>query len=137
MEKHFTLADNEFEKQFQNCVLDPAIFTHEAHLRLAWIHIRKYGADIAIDHIRFQLQSFVENLDARNKYYETVTIAAVKAVFHFMLKSKTDNFKDFITENSRLKKNFKELLAFHYQTDIFNSPIAKEKYLTPELLPFD
>ena len=137
MEKHFTLTDTEFETQFQNCSLDPAIFTHEAHLRLAWIHITKYGAEIAIDNIRSQLQNFVDSLGAKNKYNETVTVAATKAVYHFILKSKTNNFKDFITENSRLKTNFKELLAFHYQTDIFNSPTAKEKYLVPELLPFD
>ena len=37
MEQHYTLTDNEFEKQFQTSSLDPAIFTHEAHLRLAWI----------------------------------------------------------------------------------------------------
>ena len=137
MEKHFTLTDNEFEKQFRSCLLDSAIFTHEAHLRLAWIHITKYGADVAIDNIRNQLQNFVINLGAKNKYNETVTIAAIKAVYHFMLKSKTDNFKDFIAENSRLKNNFKELLSFHYQTDIFNSATAKKKYLVPELLPFD
>jgi len=137
MEKHFTLTDTEFETQFQSCSLDPAIFTHEAHLRLAWIHITKYGADIAIDNIRCQLQNFVDSLGAKNKYNETVTVAATKAVYHFILKSKTNNFKDFIVENSRLKNNFKELLAFHYQTDIFNSPAAKERYLVPDLLPFD
>lgn len=137
MERHFTLTDIELEKQFQSCSLDPAIFTHEAHLRLAWLYINKYGADKAIDNICCQLQNFVDSLGLKNKYNETVTIAAVKAIYHFMLKSKTDNFRDFITENSRLKYSFKELMAFHYQTDIFNSPTAKEMYLMPELLPFD
>ncbi len=137
MEQHFTLMDIEFEEQFKSCSLHPAIFTHEAHLRLAWIHIHKYGANIAIDNIRSQLQNFVEHLGAKNKYNETVTIAAIKAVYHFILRSKTDNFEDFIAENQSLKNNFKELLAFHYETDVFNSPIAKEKFLTPELLPFD
>lgn len=137
MERHFTLTDIEFEKQFQSCSLDPAIFTNEAHLRLAWIHITNYGAGIAVDNIRCQLQNFVDSLGAKNKYNETVTMAAVKAVYHFMLKSKTDNFRDFITENLRLKNSFKELMSFHYQTDIFKSPTAKEKYLMPELLPFD
>ena len=137
MEQHFTLTDGEFEKQFESCSLNPVMFTHAAHLRLAWIHIYKYGAGIAIDNIRFQLQRFVDNLGVRSKYNETVTIAAIKAVYHFMLTSNTDNFTDFITENPKLKNNFKELMASHYQTDIFNSPIAKEKYLVPELLPFD
>ncbi|MDJ1503314.1 hypothetical protein [Xanthocytophaga agilis] len=137
MEPHFVLTDNEFEEQFHAYLLDPHLFTHEAHLRLAWIHIHKYGADAAIDNIRCQLQQFVDHLGATDKYNETVTIAAIKAVYHFMIKSKTDNFRDFITENPRLKYNFRELMAFHYTTDIFNSHLAKEKYLTPELLPFD
>jgi hypothetical protein len=42
-EKHLDLSDNEFEKQFINCELSPDIFSHEAHLRLAWINIKKMG----------------------------------------------------------------------------------------------
>lgn len=137
MEKYYILTDFEFEKQFKSCSLDPAIFTHEAHLRLAWIHINKYGVDVAIDKIRCQLQDYVDSLGAKNKYNETVTIAAIKAVYHFMLTSKTNNFKDFIIENIKLKQNFKELIACHYKIDIFNSPAAKSKYLMPDLLPFD
>ncbi|MEO8110092.1 MAG: hypothetical protein ABI594_08675 [Ginsengibacter sp.] len=103
MEQHFTLTDNEFEKQFQNCLLDPAIFTHEAHLRLAWIHIRKYGADIAIGNIRLQLQNFVDNLGARNKYNETVTIAAVKAVFILCLNQRQITLKILLRKIQGLK----------------------------------
>lgn len=137
MERHFTLTDEEFEKQFREGLLNAALFTHEAHLRLAWIHIRKYGVAAAIENIPCQLQRFVTALGARHKYNETVTIAAIKAVSHFMRKSGADNFTDFIAGNPRLKYNFTDLLACHYQTDIFNAPAAKEKYLAPELLPFD
>jgi hypothetical protein len=43
MNSPFKLRDELFEKQFQNCQFNPALFNHEAHLRLAWIHITKYG----------------------------------------------------------------------------------------------
>lgn len=131
------ITDNEFEKQFREGSLNPAIFTHEAHLRLAYIHISKYDIDAAIDNIRSQIKNYVDRLGARNRYNETLTVAAIKAVYHFMRKSGTDNFRDFITENPRLKTNFKDLLSFHYRMDIFNSPLAKEKYLAPELLSFE
>ena len=134
---HYTLTDNMFEEQFENCSLNPTIFTHEAHLRLAWIHIKKYGVDKAIDNIRCQLQNYVGFVGAKDKYNETLTIAAIKATYHFMLKSDADTFEGFIDENPRLKNSFKDLMAFHYQSDIFNSPIAKKKYLMPELLTFD
>jgi hypothetical protein len=137
MERHFELSDIEFERQFSACKLNPEIFTHEAHLRLAWIHIRYYGIDIAIDNVTTQLQNFVVSIGAKDKYNLTLTIAATRAVYHFMLKSNSDNFQDFILENPRLKNHFKELISCHYKTDIFKSDKAKGKYLEPELLPFD
>ncbi|MDX1943095.1 MAG: hypothetical protein SFU99_21205 [Saprospiraceae bacterium] len=137
MEKHFHLSDLAFEQQFADCSLDPTLFSHEAHLRLAWIHIKKYGIDQAIENICQQIKHYAASLGAHDKYNETVTIAAIRAVYHFMLRSKTDHFQDFIIENPRLKTSFKELLFSHYSTDIFTSERAKKEYLEPELLPFD
>ena len=137
MEKHFELSNMEFEIQFSNCILDPAIFSHEAHLRLAWIHIKKYGVEKAVQNICTQLLAFVTAVGEKNKFNETVTIAAIKAVYHFMKKSTSNNFPDFIHEFPRLKYNFKELMAFHYKKDIYISEKAKQEYLEPDLLPFD
>lgn len=137
METHFELTDTEFKSQFSACTLDPNLFTHEAHLRLAWIHINHYGIDKAIEHVTTQLQRFVESLGAKDKYNMTLTISAIRAVYHFMLTSKTNSFQSFILENPRLKNNFKELLSYHYSTDIFTSEQAKKEYLEPELLPFE
>ncbi|HNP32904.1 MAG TPA: hypothetical protein PKN96_06400 [Flavobacterium sp.] len=137
MEKHFHLDDSEFEKAFENCTIDPVIFTHEAHLRLAWIHITKYGEENAIGNICKQLMVFVEFVGANGKYNKTLTVAAIKAVHHFIKKSKSDTFDDFITEFPHLKYNFKELMNFHYKIDIFNSMQAKTEFLEPDLVPFD
>lgn len=137
MEKHTTLTDSQFEQQFSECTLDPALFTHEAHLRLAWIHVHQYGIGKAIENITSQLKNFTAHLGAANKYNHTVTIAAIRAVYHFKLRSVTTSFNDFISENSRLKTSFKELLFSHYSSDIFKSEQAKKEYLEPELLPFD
>ena len=137
MEKYFILCDSEFEKQFINCKLNPAAFTHEAHLRLAWINIDRYGIDQAEKNIQNQLKKFVVFVGAKDKFNMTLTLAAIKAVYHFMLKSNSDNFKDFITEFPRLKSNFKELMYCHYGFDIYNSEKAKTEFLEPDLVPFD
>ena len=136
MKDHYQLTNEEFESQFSNCTLDSSIFNHEAHIRLAWIHIDKYGIEQALINVDSQLYSYVCSLGAEDKYNKTVTIAAVKAVYHFMQKSNSNNFKDFILEHPRLKTNFKELLDKHYSIDIFNSDIAKSSFLEPNLLPF-
>ena len=96
METHFELSDADFEAQFADCKLDPSIFNHEAHLRLAWIHIDKYGIEQAEENIQKQLQDFVAHVGAKDKYHETLTIVAVQAVNHFMQQSKSDNLQDFI-----------------------------------------
>lgn len=137
MENHLDLIDNQFEEQFSNCSLKPALFNHEAHLRLAWIHINKYGIEKAIENISAQLQQYVESLGVKDKYNTTVTVAAIRAVYHFMLQSNTKDFQRFIAENHRLKYSFRELLSYHYTTDIFKSENARREYLRPELLPFD
>ena len=137
MGNHLSLSDLEFEFQFQNCELDPLDFTHEAHLRLAWINIQRYGIDRAVTNIQDQLKRFVKHAGVKDKYNTTLTIAATKAVYHFMLKSESDNFRDFILEFPQLKNNFKELMACHYGFDIYNSEKAKKGFLEPDLLPFD
>lgn len=137
MNSHYKLNDLEFVNQFQKATLDPKLFSHEAHLRLAWIYINNDGVDKAIIEISSQLTNYVASLNASEKYNETVTIAAIKAVYHFWLKSESNTFKGFIEEFPRLKNNFKALLASHYDIDIFNSEIAKSTFLKPNLLPFD
>lgn len=137
MEKHRELSDSEFEHQFITCALRPSDFTHEAHLRFAWINIRQYGIEQAEERVQHHLKNFVEYVGATDKYNTTLTIAAIKAVYHFMCKSDSKNFKEFIAEFPRLKNSFKELMASHYGFDIYNSEIAKKKFLEPDLLPFD
>lgn len=137
MQNHFDLSDAEFAHQFASCTLDATLFSHEAHLRLAWLLIDAHGIETAIDKIQEQLQSFVEHVGARDKYNKTLTIAATKAVYHFMLKSRSGSFRDFIMEFPQLKSNFRGLMEAHYAIDIFTLPQARVEFLEPDLLPFD
>lgn len=137
MENHYQFNNKAFELQFRNGTLNPSLFNHEAHIRLAWVHITKYGIEQALINVDSQLYNFVCSLGAKDKYNKTVTLAGVKAVYHFVRKSKSNNFNDFIEEFPRLKTNFKDLLAQHYNSDIFNSETAKSSFLEPNVLPFD
>ncbi|MEL6556893.1 MAG: hypothetical protein AAFQ94_01835 [Bacteroidota bacterium] len=137
MKDHFQYTDEELEELFQSKKLKPAYFSHEAHLRLAYIHIKRYGEKQAIANITHQIRAYAESLGAHDKYNHTVTIAAIKAVSHFMNKSDAATFKELIAQFPRLTKNFKELLFAHYSQDIFNLESARKEFLEPDLLPFD
>lgn len=137
MEKHFQFSDSEFENQFANCSLPADDFTHEAHIRLAWVHITKYGLRGAEENIQRQLLNYVRFLEAEEKFNTTLTVAAIKAVHHFIQKSRSTDFSSFMEEFPRLKTHFKDLMAQHYGFDIYHSSAAKKSFLEPDLLAFD
>lgn len=137
MENHFRFSDEEFQHQFKTYTLNPEYFSHEAHIRLACIYISKHEISKALKTIEKQLMDYVAHLGEHDKFNKTLTLAATKAVYHFMLKSKSDNFKDFIAEFPQLKNSFRTLIDCHYGFDIFTSQKAKTKFLEPDLLPFD
>ncbi len=136
-QKHRELTDSEFEKQFEHCLLDSKDFSHEAHLRLAWIHVTKYGIDQGIENIQTQLKKYVKHIGEEKIFNTTLTVAAVMVVYHFMLKSKFNSFDVFIQKHSRLNTHFKLLIDSHYGLDIYKNDLAKATYLKPDLVAFD
>jgi len=52
--------------------------------------------------------------DDGTKFHKTLTVAAVKTANHFLLKSETENFLDFIIEFPKLNNNFKDLIECRY-----------------------
>ena len=137
MEKHYQLDDDAFVTAFSKQELNPEWFSHEAHLRLAWIHIRKHGIKKAIDTVSHDIRQFASHHGAADKFHVTVTVAAVRAVYHFILKSESGTFQDFIQEYPQLKTKFRELLDSHYSMDIFRSELARGEFLHPDKSPFD
>jgi hypothetical protein len=134
LEGHLILNDSEFERQVANCTLNPSLFTHESRLRLAWLHIHRYGIEKAIENVSSQLLSYASILGINYTYNKTMTRAALHTVYHFKRQSRSKNFADFILEFPELKFNFKELTGFHYANDTFNSIHERYEfdYVEPE-----
>lgn len=137
MENHRLLTDEAFLKAFQKCTLAPADFSHEAHLRLAYVLINDLGPFQAEKMLVKLLKDYVAHVDAADKFNYTLTLAGTKVVSHFMQRSSGNNFQEMLEEFPQLKHNFKGLMACHYSIDIFDSTQAKYGYLEPDFLPFD
>lgn len=136
MEKHYRFTDQQFEERFSTCRFPGNDFTHEAHIRLAWIHLHRYGIQKAIEHVTHQIKAFSESLEVSENYHHTVTTAAVYAVAHFYTRSESSTFETFIEEFPQLKTNFRALLSSHYSYDVVKSDQAKKEYQEPDLVPF-
>ena len=70
------------------------------------------------------------------KFNMTVTVAAVKAVDHFVRRSKV-NPSLHSYPNPQLKENFRGLMDSHYGFDIFKSETARSEFVDPDREPFD
>ena len=136
MENHWKFSDEIFERKFEACTFRPLWFSHEAHLRLAYIYITKYKSEVAFQKYNQQLYNFAIKFDAEKKFNKTVTFASIKVMDFYLKKSKSENFIDFLIEFPELKSNFKAILASHYSPDIFTSVDAKQNILEPDLIPF-
>ena len=133
---HGHLSDDSFIHLFESRALNPGLFTHEAHLRLAWIYIDRNGLERAEELVSSGIKKYVEHLGADDKYHHTLTIAAVKTVYHFYQKYNGLNFFDFIDEFPRIKEKFKSLIDAHYSSSILTSSNAKRIFVQPDLLEY-
>lgn len=130
------MNDLEFVNSFESGDFPPSLFDHEAHLRLAWVNLKQYGEVKAIENVCQSIKNFDALHGDGSKFHTTLTVASIKTVNHFIQKSKSHHFADFIQEFPRLKTSFKELLGQHYGFELLFDPKAKEVYVAPDLLPF-
>ena len=136
METHFALSNQDFIDSLKNCSLNPKLFNHEAHLRLAWLLIDKYGIEKAIVYMEELLLNFVIHVGARDKYHKTLTIAAMHIVNNYMVNEGRSDFKEFIIKHDELNTNFKAILNSYYSFDVFKAKHAANEFIQPDLKSF-
>ncbi len=135
-QKHYTLSDDVFIHQFETLTLPENWFTHEAHLRLAYILIKRQGLKKSIQKICTQIKNFDQHFGDGTKYHHTLTMAAIKTINYFIQKSNSNNFNDLLLEFPRLKNDFYGLLRLHYSAKVFKNSASKINYIEPDLIPY-
>ena len=69
------MTDDELVGAFETATLPPELFSHAAHVRVAWWYMRRHGLSGAADRFRDALRRFAAKLGAEHKYHETITVA--------------------------------------------------------------
>lgn len=111
-EKHQLLTDKQFEQKFEDCTLAPALVTYEAHLRLAYIHVKKHGLKNAVVTLYKQLNAFDTKFGNIIIVINKTTIKLfVKLIYDFIKRAKATSFKELLFEFPDIKTHFKSLLV--------------------------
>jgi len=128
------MNDQDFLLQFRNCTLPPELFDHKAHLRLAWLQIKQYGIEQALENCCEHISGFASFQGDDQKFNKTITTAAVYAVHYFMNEEIT--YEEFISNNPRLLSDLKALINSHYSYDVFDVAKARDVFIEPDVQPF-
>ena len=140
MEKPFAhgeFSDGDFERAFGAGTFPPVAFTHEAHLWLAWLLLKQYGRDRAVEQVCEQIRAFTIRNGAAGKYHHTLTRAAVRLVWDCMQASQATDFETLLKAYPSLTADFREMLRVHYSETRLFSEQARTEYLEPDRESFN
>lgn len=146
------MTDDEFLTAFERCTVARPDWTHEAHVRMAWLYLtRASGNEDVFARVREGIQklnaAFVQRRqmscmrqpskepDPRglDGYHETVTVASVTVIASRVRPG--EDFAAFRERNPDLfDRKFPALLK-HYSPERLFSALAKTEFLEPDLAP--
>jgi hypothetical protein len=133
-----SVSDDEHLRRFEDQSLPLGLWNHRAHLKVAYLYLRRFSFDEALQRLRDGIKAY----NAAHKiadsltsgYHETMTQAWLQLVHttlcQFGPADSADAFFDAQTQLSQTRT----LLLF-YSRDRVRSPEAKSSFITPDLAP--
>jgi hypothetical protein len=136
-----TDVDQTLLEQFQTCALPFELWTHRAHVRVAYLYLRLYAFDEALTRMRAGIKAynaFNKRLDGPTTgYNETTTHAFLHLVAAVMLAydqclpvTDSESFCDMHPQFMS-----KHALRFFYSPERRMLPAAKTLFVEPDLAP--
>ena len=133
MSQSLNLPDDEFLAAFMACRLNGAAFDHRGHLRVAWLLLRRYPLEQAIEQVCSGIARLATHLGAPDKFNRTLSEALVRLMAHDG--SHATTFEQFLSANAELLTDAGGLIARHYSPDRLGSAAAKASFVFPDRLP--
>lgn len=130
-----TSEDAELLARFHRQGFTRAEWTHEMHVRMGWIHLRRWSFDDALNRMRDGIRALNESSGVVNDdsggYHETITRAWLT-----LIATAASNASDsavFLRETPEMRD--KGLLLRHYSEDVLKRREARLKWMQPDVVP--
>ncbi|MFO0936187.1 MAG: hypothetical protein U0798_06700 [Gemmataceae bacterium] len=129
------MSDEELRIAFEACTLPKADWTHEAHVRMAWIYLSTRSYEEALESIRAGIQKYNLSLGNTSGYHDTITVAFARLIKSSILQSPGDNFPGFHARCPGLFRKSPSPLAPYYSKERLASADAVSSFVEPDLSP--
>lgn len=132
------MNDAEFLAAFEDGTLPRPLWTHEAHVRMAFLYLRGLpDADLLLPMVRGRIQSYNAAHGNAKGYHETITVGFLALVADRLRSDNalTETWEAFKKRHSDLIDNGLGVLLHHYKRDTILSSEARATFVTPDILP--
>ena len=125
------ITDDEFLAAFEACTLPRPLWTHEAHVRMAWLYLTRLPFADALERIRGGIRRYNTSLGNAAGYHDTITVAYARLVAARIAPG--EDFANFRARHPELFDCTLSALKRHYSEARLQSPEAREQFIEPDL----
>jgi hypothetical protein len=125
--------EDELVQAFDNLTLDPARFSHRAHLNVAWRYLQRDGFPLGAVKFREQLLRYIESVGAHGKYHETITWAYIVLLNEQLSLGgdPSETFDELVARRPDLLDHRNGAIAACYTPEALASPAARRTFILP------
>ncbi|KAI8138288.1 flavin reductase like domain-containing protein [Fennellomyces sp. T-0311] len=136
--RYRSVGEQVFMKAFEDSNLDARLWTHRAHVRMAWNYLREMGKDKATSVIKDAIRRHFEmNPSKQQEYHETITSFYIHLVDLALQKTNDlkdeDDFFEFIEQFPQLTD--RRYIHRYYSPQVLKSKEARHRFVQPDLTP--
>jgi hypothetical protein len=124
------MTDDEFLSALEACELPESDFGHRAHVRAAYLYLRRFDFPEALGRVRRTIQAYAAHLGKPRRYHETITTAYLALIQErIAAQGHAGGWSAFERNNPHLLQ--RDLLTkFYSQTEI-ESELARRVFVLP------
>lgn len=124
------MTDQEFARAFERGEVLPTEFSHQSHVRLAWVYLKESESfDLAVGKIRDGIKRFAAAAGASQKYHETITILWMQLLDDARDRAGDCTFVELLERCPELAD--KDLPLQYYSRERLFSDEARERWVPP------
>jgi hypothetical protein len=131
------MTDDAFLDAFERCELSREAWTHAAHVRMAWLYLRRKPLAQVVPTVRERIGRLNRALGTPpDAYHETITVAYLRVIDARMAREPgVDTFAEFSARNPDLLDRPLAALLVHYRKETLLGLEARAGFVEPDLAP--
>lgn len=129
------MTDAEFLAAFETCSLPDDVWTHRAHVRMAWLYLNRLPLEEARRGVSQGIRRYNDaRLGKPLAYHETITQAFLTLIA--ARRDTAESFDAFCARSEDLLDSKLSALLVHYSRETLFSYAARQAFLPPDLAEF-